>query len=39
MLPPIRMRPKSRGITAPSVAEVIRSVSSRAPSIRWAGAS
>jgi hypothetical protein len=39
MLPPIRIRPWSRGMTAPSVADVMRSVSSRAPSMRCAGAS
>ena len=39
MLPPIRMRPQSRGITAPSVEEVMRRLSSRWPSTRWLGAS
>ena len=39
MLPPIRMRPQSRGITAPSVEEVMRRQSSRWPSTRCDGAS
>src|SRR6056297_3018032 len=39
MLPPMRIRPWSRGITAPSVAEVMRRVSSRGPSMRCVGAS
>jgi len=39
MLPPMRIRPNRRGITAPSVEEVMRKLSSRAPSMRWAGAS
>ena len=34
MLPPSRIRPNRRGITAPSVAEVMRKLSSRAPSMR-----
>ena len=38
MLPPMRMRPNRRGITAPSVEEVMRKLSSRAPSMRCAGA-
>jgi hypothetical protein len=38
-LPPIRIRPQSRGITAPSVKEVMRRLSSRWPSTRWLGAS
>ena len=36
-VPPMRMRPKRRGIGAPSVAAVTRSASRRAPSTRWAG--
>ena len=35
----MRMRPQSRGITAPSVEEVMRKLSSRWPSTRWVGAS
>jgi hypothetical protein len=38
-LPPIRMRPKTCGMTAPSVDEVMRRLSSRWLSIRWVGAS
>ena len=37
ILPPSRIRPNRRGITAPSVAEVMRRLSSRAPSMRWPG--
>ena len=38
MLPPRRIRPQTRGITAPSVEVVTARFSSRAPSIVWPGA-